>query len=388
VRSGNIQLQRIRRFTEVSRALTNAASLGEVFQLTAERAAELVGAEISLLMLADSDGVLAIRASCGVDPTLASQIREPMSELLVPRLAELLGATGKSFVAVPLVVSGTITGVLVVVRNQPAASAVQDEWLLSALADQAAIALEKNHLDEIGVFREQLMAIVGHDLRNPLNSIAMAAEVLLNREGLGIKETELTRKITRGTALALRLIDQLLDFTRSRLGGGIALEPAVFDMNDVCRQVIDETELRNPDRALQVEIRGDLVGVWDRDRMYQLLSNLLGNAVTHGAPDSPIKVLIETDETGIAIEVANRGKPIPEAVLPFVFDAFRQGRVDHSSRKGGLGLGLFIAQQIARAHGGSIAVTSSDSKGTSFLVRMPRRVTGADALIASSAHGV
>ena len=376
LRSENAQLQRIRKLTEVTRALTYAASLDDVFQLTVDRAGDLLAAEMSLLMVANNDGVLALRSSHGVDQTLAPRFHEPLDEGLVPRLAELLDAQHESFLAVPLVVAGVITGVLVVIRVAPTTSAAEDEWLLSALADQAALALEKTHLDEIGVFREQLMAIVGHDLRNPLSTVLMAAEILVLHEGLGEKETALARKIMQSTSLAMRLIDQLLDLTRSRLGGGIPLDPTVFNLKDVCRQVVVETELTHPDRSLHVDLRGDLIGVWDRDRMYQLLSNLVGNAVQHGEPRSPIAIRMEAGETTLDIEVTNRGAPIPPATLPFIFDAFRQGRNTHPSRTSGLGLGLFIAQQIARSHGGSITVTSSKDEGTTFRVHLPRRAAG------------
>jgi signal transduction histidine kinase len=249
---------------------------------------------------------------------------------------------------------------------------------LSALADQAAVALEKTHLDEIGEFREQLIGIVGHDLRNPLSTILLAGGLLLQCEDLGEKETEMARKITRSASVAARLIDQLLDLTRSRLGGGIPIDPERFDMNDVCRQVIGETEVTHPDRPLRVDARGDLTGVWDRDRMYQLLANLVGNAVQHGEPRTPIDLRIDGRETDIVIDVANRGEPIPADTLPFIFDAFRQGRKVHPSRTHGLGLGLFIAQEIARSHGGSIDVTSSQTDGTTFRLRLPRNARQAN----------
>ncbi|HSP97464.1 MAG TPA: HAMP domain-containing sensor histidine kinase, partial [Candidatus Dormibacteraeota bacterium] len=249
----------------------------------------------------------------------------------------------------------------------------------SALADQAAIALEKTHLDEIGEFRERLIGIVGHDLRNPLSTILMAAQILLQRERLGEKETELARKITRAASLAARLVDQLLDLTMSRLGGGIPIDPKPFDMNEVCRQVVDETELTHPDRPLRVDVQGDLTGVWDRDRLYQLFANLVGNAVQHGEPRSPIDLRIEGAATEVVIEVANRGEPIAPETLPFIFDAFRQGRRARPFQSHGLGLGLFIAQQITRSHGGSIAVTSSESDGTTFRVRLPRGAAAAPA---------
>jgi signal transduction histidine kinase len=155
------------------------------------------------------------------------------------------------------------------------------------------------------------------------------------------------------------------------LGGGIPIDPSRFDMNDVCQQVIGETELTHPDRPLLAQLRGDLIGVWDRDRMYQVLANLVGNAVRHGEPRSPIELRIEGAETEVVIEVANRGEPIAPAMLPFIFDAFRQGRKARSGTHG-LGLGLFIAQQIVRSHSGSIAVTSAEGEGTTFRVCLPR----------------
>jgi signal transduction histidine kinase len=372
IRTEGHRLQQIRKLTEVSRAITYAASLDEVFQLTVDRATDLLAAERSLLMVANNDGLLVLRASHGIDTAVAKDIQEPLSEALIPSLALRLGAPPESFLGVPLVVAGAITGILVVIRTAPSTEADHDEWVLSALADQAAAALEKTRLDEIGEFREQLIGVVGHDLRTPLNTILMGARLLLLREGLGETETEVARRITRSAMLATRLIDVLLDFTRSRLGGGIPIDPTRFDLSDVCQQVIGETELANPDRPLRVELRGDLTGMWDRDRMYQLLANLIGNAVQHGEPRSSIDLRINGAESDVVIEVANRGEPIPPAALPVIFDAFRQGRTDHSSRAHGLGLGLFIAQQIARSHGGSIAVTSSASDGTTFRVRLPR----------------
>ena len=366
------RLQQLRKLTQVSRALTYAASLDEVFQLTVDRAADLLDADKSLLLVANGDGLLALRSSHGVDAALAQGFHEPLSEALAQRLAGLLDEPSERFLGVPLVVAGEVQGILMVIRPAASNGTEHDEWLLSALADQAAVAFEKKHLDEIGEFREQLIGIVGHDLRNPLSTILLAGHLLLQCEGLGEKETELARKITRSASLAGRLIDQLLDLTRSRLGGGIPIDPVRFDMNDVCRQVIGETEVTHPDRPLRVDVQGDVTGVWDRDRMHQLLANLVGNAVQHGEACTPIGLRVDGGETEVVIEVANRGEPIPVETLPFIFDAFRQGRTAHPSRTQGLGLGLFIAQEIARSHGGSIDATSSQSDGTTFRVRLPR----------------
>lgn len=363
---------RIRKLTEVSRSITYAASLDEVLQLTVDRAAELLAAERSLLMVVNNDGLLALRSSHGIDIVPAQDFQEPLSETLIQRLALRLDARPESFLGVPLVVAGTVKGVLVVVRSAFSIGADDDEWILSALADQASVALEKTRLYEFGEFREQLVGIVGHDLRNPLNTILMGANILLLCEGLGQKETGLVRKIANNASQATRLIDQLLDLTRSRLGGGIPIDLTRFDLNGVCRQVIDETQLTHAERPLRVDVRGDLTVVWDRDRIYQLLANLVGNAVHHGEPLSPIELRVDGGETEVVIDVANQGVPIPQETLPFIFDAFRKGRTVHPSRTQGLGLGLFIVREIVRSHGGSIAVTSSASDGTTFRVRLPR----------------
>lgn len=371
VRTEESRLQ-IRKLTEVSRSITYAASLDEVFQLAVDRAAELLEADRSLLLVANGDGTLTLRSSHGIDVALARDFQEPFTETLIERLALRLDARPESFLGVPLVVAGAVTGILAVIRSTGSTATDQDEWILSALADQASVALEKKRLGEFGEFREQLVGIVGHDLRNPLNTILMGAHILLLCEGLGQKETALVRKIVSNATQATRLIDQLLDLTRSRLGGGIPIDLARYDLNVVCQQVIDETQLTQPERPLRVDVRGDLAIVGDRDRIYQVLSNLVGNAVHHGEPLSPIEVRVDGGETEVAIDVANQGEPISQASLPFIFDAFRKGRTTDPSRTQGLGLGLFIAREITRAHGGSIAVTSSGSDGTTFRVRLPR----------------
>lgn len=372
-----VRMQQLRKLTDVNHALTNAASLDELFRLAVDHAAEVLAADKALLLVANEAGVLELRASHGIDPELAArfaeQYREPLNETLFPQLAGLLDAQPDRFLGVPLVVTGAIKGILVVIRRNPTHDVDQDEWLLSVLADQAAVALETTRLTETGEFREQLIGIVGHDLRTPLTTISMGAQLLLLHEGLGETETAVVRKIVRSAEQATRLIDQLLDLTRSRLGGGIPIDPDCMDLEETCREVVGAMTLSHPDRPLAVDVLvGDVTGVWDRDRLYQLIANLVGNAIHHGEPRSPIALRLDGSETEVTIEVSNRGVPIPAAVLPTIFDAFRKKRTRHPSRSGGLGLGLFIAQQIARAHGGSISVSSSEPEGTTFRVRLPR----------------
>src|SRR4029077_2053377 len=154
--------------------------------------------------LADTQGLLTPRSSRGVDAAVAGRISEPLNETLVPRLARLLGANPERFLGVPIVVDGAVKGILVVIRSATAAVTEVEEWLLSALADQAAVALEKTRLNEIGEFRELLIGIVGHDLRHPLRTIGMASHLLLQREGLGAIETELARRITASASVAAK----------------------------------------------------------------------------------------------------------------------------------------------------------------------------------------
>jgi signal transduction histidine kinase len=165
--------------------------------------------------------------------------------------------------------------------------------------------------------------------------------------------------------------------TRSRLGGGIPIDAKRFDLTDICMEVMGETELKHPDRPLHLHVQGDLVGDWDRDRLYQVLANLVGNAIEHGGPRSAIELRVDGGQNEVVLEVANRGKSIPPEALPFIFDAFRKGRTIHPSQTQGLGLGLFIARQIVRSHGGSITATSSESDGTTLTVCLPRNAVPA-----------
>ena len=173
------RLQQLRRLTELSRALTYAVSLDEVLDLTTERAAGLLETDRAVLMLTNDEGVLSVRASFGLERASTERFREPLDDSLVQRLQGLLRVEPERFVSVPLVVAGEVTGILAVALLEGMDPSEEQEWLLSALADQAAVALEKTRLDETGEFRERLIGIVSHDLRNPLNSILLGATLLL-----------------------------------------------------------------------------------------------------------------------------------------------------------------------------------------------------------------
>ena len=242
-------------------------------------------------MLTNDDGLLTVRSSWGIDAERCDTFREPLRETMTDRLQGLLmddGDTGH-FTAVPLVVSGQVMGLLAVAHGQDPSDEEQ-EWLLSALADQAAVALEKTRLDETGAFRERLMGIVGHDLRTPLQAITMAAAILLRDDALAEGPRVLARRVANSAARMADIIDQLLDFTRSRLEGGISVTREDIELNEVCRRIIDELELVYPGRSIVVKPGPTFRGEWDPDRLAQALSNVVGNALRHGSQASPITV--------------------------------------------------------------------------------------------------
>jgi phosphoserine phosphatase RsbU/P len=373
----------LRKLTEISRALTYTVSLDEVLQLAVERAAELLHGAKAVLMLINDDGMLSVRSSWGIDAQRCDTFREPLLETMGDRLRGLLTDEGGDthFTAVPLVVSGEVMGLLAVAHTADPADDEQ-EWLLSALADQAAMALEKTRLDETGAFRERLMGIVGHDLRTPLQAITMAAALLLRDERLGERSHVLARRVANSAARMADIIDQLLDFTRSRLGGGIAVTREPVELNDICRRVVDELELVYPGRLIVLDAGPLTRGEWDPDRLAQALSNIVGNAVRHGSRTDPITVTTSTVDGHVVVDVHNAGEPIPADLIPQLFDPFRRGS-SHAAAAApgaGLGLGLFIAQQIIRAHDGAIAVSSSAGEGTTVCIRLPLQRSAAAVL--------
>jgi two-component system sensor histidine kinase/response regulator len=207
---------------------------------------------------------------------------------------------------------------------------------------------------------EVFVGVLSHDLRNPLTAIITASHMLEQDQ-----DGRAAVRIRQSAERMGRMIDQLLDFSRIKMGAGLPLDAREIDLAPVGRMVLGELEAAYPHHRIRLEERGSLWGTWDRDRLAQLLSNLGGNACQHG--DDPIQIALDgSDAQLVRIAVDNRGS-IPDELIADLFEpGARRGR------SGGLGLGLYIAQQIASAHGGSIQVTSSDTS-TRFLVEMPRR---------------
>jgi sigma-B regulation protein RsbU (phosphoserine phosphatase) len=223
---------------------------------------------------------------------------------------------------------------------------------------------------ETAELREQFIAVLGHDLRNPLAAISAGARILQRSGALQQhKELRVLDMINTTVTRMSDLIDNVLDFARGRLGGGITLSrDANRPLEPVLEQVVDELRTASSRRVIETSFEITEPVNCDRTRIGQLVSNLIGNALTHGAPDQPVRVGAKTERGELTLWVANAGEPIPSAAMEKLFEPFFRADVRDSGQ--GLGLGLHIASQIAQAHGGRIDVTSTQDE-TRFIFTMP-----------------
>jgi signal transduction histidine kinase len=217
--------------------------------------------------------------------------------------------------------------------------------------------------------RERFVAILGHDLRDPLSTVVISANVLAANPTLKSEHRVVASRIVRACDRMQRMINDVLDFARGHLGTGIPANPTLNDMGEICRAATDEIIGANPQRKVAVDLHGDLRGAFDRDRVHQAITNLLANAIHHSEGSIEVRAYETEDRHAIVTEVTSHGEVIPEDLRHRLFDPFAQA--DIAGPRQGLGLGLFIVQQIALAHGGICDVTSDES-GTTFSIRWPR----------------
>ena len=223
-------------------------------------------------------------------------------------------------------------------------------------------------------FEKWILAIVSHDIRDPLNSIHLSAQMLARisePEGPVRKQAHV---VMRSVDRIQHIVGDLLDLSRQREGAGIAVEPRPVDLRSMCQRIVDDLKAIAKDRQVMFDCEADGRGAWDEHRVLQAISNLTSNAVQHGKPGSPVRLRLTGDAQRVAVEVQNAGA-IPADVLPRIFEPFRSGR-HHGHRGDGLGLGLFIAKAIAVAHGGGLEVASADDR-TTFRLVLPRRAVEA-----------
>ena len=227
-------------------------------------------------------------------------------------------------------------------------------------------------LEQRATLAEQLVGIVSHDLRTPMNAIVLGASLLSSSE-LSQRDRRTVQRVTSAAARATRLIGDLLDFTQARVGGGIRVQPVEVDLHSLVEECVEELKLSWPGRM--IETRSDVNGATavDPDRMAQVLINMVNNALTYGDPMQPVRVTTQVAEGSATLAVHNHGVPIPDDLLPHIFEPLRRGEQQVKLGSRSVGLGLYIVHEIVAAHGGAVGVSSSRAEGPTFTVRIPAR---------------
>jgi signal transduction histidine kinase len=242
-----------------------------------------------------------------------------------------------------------------------------DQSLTESVARYSELARETQNV---------FLAILGHDVRNPLGAIGMGAQVLLLDTELPAKYHNVATRIASSARRVNEIVNDLIDFSTSNLGGGMPIKPVPVDFGPECTHIVEEIRAFHPEREVRLELAGDLNVVWDRVRINQALSNLVANATQHGAPDQPVWVSVHGGDD-ITLTIQNMGAPMEPSHLRTLFDPAKRVAVRSASERGGddgdhLGLGLYITRDIIGAHGGTITVNSTLAEGTTFKLTLPR----------------
>lgn len=305
------------------------------------------------------------------------QVRDPETKEPVPLREQVFARALRGERAVSeVVVRNVKTGEDRTLRSA-AAPILQGGRALGAVAINTDITERKRIEGELRAaveFGERIRGVLGHDLRNPLG-VVVASASLLQATPLAPQQQRAVARIQSAAQRISRMTHDLLDYTRARVGGGIPITRRPADAGQIARQVVDEAQVLGADRPIEFSAEGELAGEWDADRINQALWNLLDNALRYGAPDQPIAVRANGSDTHVSLSVLNRGPPIPPETLPFLFEPFRRGSRTPAGRGAGLGLGLYIVGEIARAHAGELRARSSAEDGTIFELILPRSST-------------
>jgi PAS domain S-box-containing protein len=240
---------------------------------------------------------------------------------------------------------------------------------LGVVMDISAQKLAEEELRRNAIFQNQLIGIVSHDIRSPVTAIIGWATLLYDREDQETSES--ADSIIRSAERIERLTKRLLDLTEARLGRGIPVSFQRMNIHEVTERIVDESRAGHPTRLINLDQAGDGNGMWDPDRLGQIVSNLLENALKYSPPDSPVRISVHGDGRWVDLKVHNGGKPINPELLPHVFEPFRRGAPKAGGQRS-LGLGLYIVRELVESHGGVIEVSSTQEGGTTFTVRLPQ----------------
>ncbi len=406
-----LQARRARQATfasEVGAAFARGGSLRTILETSCELAAQHLDVALAgVWTLNDGTSTLELQASAGTcDDSHDAHGRVPLGRLLVgvvaqERQAHLTNDVASdprgsdpewarreglvAFAGYPLIVEDKLVGVFAMFARRKLPADTFEA--LESVARTIAIGIERTRADEHRArllkdlqqavqFSETFVGILGHDLRNPLGAITAAADLLLRRE-INERVARPIERIRTSAGRMERMIEQILDFTRARIGGGIPIKPAEVDLHRLATELVEELEGAAPQQVL-LDARGSLGGEWDGDRLAQVISNLLGNAIEHGDAGNPVRLDLDGTASGMVRVSVKSSGAIAAPDLPALFDPFRRAASESKARKSkGLGLGLYIVQQIVHAHGGRIEARSSEAEGTVFVVELPRTSTGA-----------
>jgi len=276
-----------------------------------------------------------------------------------------------------VIVRHRTTGNDVVVRSSAAPIRLGNR-IVGAVAlntDISARIAEEAELRAALEFRDRILGVLSHDVRNPLGVILTSAGMLerqLANAEAGNQRAAVRRIIDNAYQIE-RMVHDLLDYTRTRQGRRLPIAARDVDLLALCHQVADGMQVLHPDRILELSALGDTRLRLDPDRAAQVIANLVANAILYSPKGSPVRILVDGRGDPVLLEVRNEGPPIPPETMPRLFEAFQRGDAARARNADGLGLGLFIAQQIVEAHGGSISVRSTAAEGTTFTVRWPRK---------------
>lgn len=229
--------------------------------------------------------------------------------------------------------------------------------------------LEKTH-----AFEQLLIGIASHDLRNPLAVILLNTTLLLRVKEMSERETRFINRIHTSAQGAIRLVGDLLDFTKTRLTGGIQIRREPVDLRDVVRRAIVDVHGAFPGGDIRLDSADEARGEWDPERLAQVVSNLLSNAVKYSPEGSPVQITIRADSGSATVSIQNMGVVIPSEKLSNLFEPFERANVQSGADRS-IGLGLYIVKQIVESHGGRIVVTSTEADGTTFTVHLPRNAS-------------
>jgi signal transduction histidine kinase len=387
----------VTRGDEVTDALAEANTEAEVTRVVFARAADVLGAVAGVVTRRTIDDELEVvevlgRPEDAPGPSNRVDSEGPHGEVFRtrrPLCRELRDGAG--WMAVPLSLRGELSGTLsLTIASMPAGDAARAALL--RVLEQCGRALSRARLAEserasrraaeaaeaetrrLGKLQEQFVAVVAHDLRTPLNAIQLTVKTLFTESDPSEAQSRKVARVSASVERIAEILRTLCDFSQARLAGGIPLHPERVDLGRLARRAVAEVEGAHPGRTIEVSLDEDLGIVGDGARLLQVFSNLLGNAIQHGASEGPVAIRARGEGAAIVIDIHNDGPPIPPALLPSLFEPYRQGEASHASARhtGSMGLGLFIVHEVVHAHGGTVSVDSRPERGTTFTVVVPR----------------